>query len=96
MNGNSYYITTSFITCNTDSYYSVTTITVYQTCPNNLTRVVQPSKTPSLHQNCTHESNLIVSPLSLIKLKYVTYKLPEIIALPLPMIHQLLKNLVEL
>jgi hypothetical protein len=26
MNGNSYYITTSFISCNTDSYYSVITI----------------------------------------------------------------------
>jgi hypothetical protein len=33
MNGNSYYITSSFILCNTDSYYSVITITVYQTCP---------------------------------------------------------------
>ena len=33
MNGNSYYITTSFIPCNIDSYYSVITITVYQTCP---------------------------------------------------------------
>jgi hypothetical protein len=32
MNGNNYYIITSFIPCNTDSYYSVITITVYQKC----------------------------------------------------------------
>jgi hypothetical protein len=36
MNGNSYYITTFFIPYNTDSYYSVITITTYQTCPNNV------------------------------------------------------------
>jgi hypothetical protein len=35
MNGNSYYITASFIPYNTDSYYSVITITVYQTCPKS-------------------------------------------------------------
>ena len=29
----SYYITASFIPCNTDSYYSVITITMYQTYP---------------------------------------------------------------
>ena len=33
MTCNSYYITASFIPCNTDSYYNVITITVYQTCP---------------------------------------------------------------
>ena len=33
MNDNSYYITTSFIPCNTDSYYRVITIRAYQTCP---------------------------------------------------------------
>ena len=33
MNDNSYYITASFIPCNTNSYYSVITITTYQTCP---------------------------------------------------------------
>ena len=34
MNGNSYYITATFISCNIDSYYCVITITVYQTCLN--------------------------------------------------------------
>ena len=33
MNSNSYFITAYSIPCNTDSYYSVITITVYQTCP---------------------------------------------------------------
>ena len=33
MNDNSYYIRTIFIPCNTDSYYSVITITAYKTCP---------------------------------------------------------------
>ena len=32
MNNNSYYITTYFISYNINSYYSVITITVYQTC----------------------------------------------------------------
>ncbi len=35
MNGNSYYITVSFIPCNTDSYYNVIIITTYQTCPKS-------------------------------------------------------------
>ena len=33
MNDNSYYIIASFIHCNTDSFYSVITITTYQTYP---------------------------------------------------------------
>jgi hypothetical protein len=36
MNGNSYYIITIFIPCNTDSYYSVITIRAYKTCPYRL------------------------------------------------------------
>ena len=36
MNNNSYSITTYSIPCNTDSYYSVITITVYQTYPKCL------------------------------------------------------------
>ena len=33
MNGNNYYITASFIPCNTN--YSIITITTYQTCPSS-------------------------------------------------------------
>ena len=51
MNGNSYYITpsfTSFIPCNTDSYYSVITSIVYQTCPKCITIYVKTTKRTNL------------------------------------------------
>jgi hypothetical protein len=47
MNDNSYYIITSFIHCNTDFFYNVITITVYQTYPKfiKMIDIVNLSKT---------------------------------------------------
>ncbi len=52
MNDNSYYIRPYFIPCNTDSYYSVIIITVYQTCPKKQNVYLPP---------CYHEYERIQS-----------------------------------
>ena len=50
MNDNNYYITTSFISCNSNSYYNVITIILYQlTCPKCGTCKFSYKRTQWLH-----------------------------------------------